>query len=154
MACIDTFIITVTGRTRECTITVDSADKNNEWSVDDLIVGAGEIVAIVTAVAISYTVGNPAKTVFASSYEKTRTGGTGDPPDLGSITFNSEIDLGGGALAMKNNTVTIGLPTYSQSAADVLGATGVDKWDVSLYIRGDSESIAGSPSNLTPENPT
>lgn len=170
MACLDSFSIAITGRDLECKIRIKSSEQQSdaaaiastggtvskEFGVDGLIDQAsGDTLSqiVTTAVTAVYYVGSPARTVFASSWTKMRTG-SGTAKDLGSISFvPTAPDVSGGSTDLKTVIVSVGLPVYSQAEADALGASGSDNYTVTIYIRKSDEAIGGNPDNLDPPNP-
>ena len=157
MACADQFAILIIGADVECTLTV--TDDSKSFGIEKLIDATGDdpltlSPTIVTAVGFTYTVGSPARSVFASSWSSARSGAAGSPKPLGGISFTDPAspDLSGASNEVKTGEVTVGLPIYTQAEADALG-TGQENYTVTLYLRKSDEGIAGSPSNLNPPNP-
>lgn len=146
--CSQTFTVQVTGADEPCTIEIDSDDRNKRYDVDEVSDGLN------VEIDFTYTVGAPARSVFASSYTKSRSGGSGTTPDLAGRTFSKTPDTSLGAQAEDRATLTVQLPAYGGTPTTEL-SDGTDTYDVIIYLREATDRIGGDspPSNLDPANP-
>lgn len=121
---------------------------NQSIDLDDALPG------VIRSIPFTYTVGKPKRTVFASSYEKTRMGGaSGEPPDLGARSFSHQPWPNLGPDEVDDAVFNVEIPAYSNEV-DPIG-TGTDTYDITLWLREANVRIGGNnpPPNLEPPNP-
>ena len=147
--CSSAFSISVRGAEVPCRMEVDSDDQTHNFGVAD--VADGENVTV----EFAYEIGSPKRSVFASSYTKSRTGGTsGSAPDLGVRSFSKTPDQSLAADEEDTAEFTVAVPAYSGDPTTQLG-TGTDNYNITLWLREATVRIGGQnpPANLEPPNP-
>lgn len=148
LPCSDFFSINVNGGDIDCTINMKSALENQSIDLEDALPG------VIRAIPFTYSVGKPKRTVFASSYTKTRMGGaSGVPPDLVSRRFNHQPWPNLEPKEVDDAVFYVEIPSYSDEV-DPIG-TGTDTYDITLWLREANVRIGGDnpPDNLEPANP-
>lgn len=147
--CSSSFSISIVTAEVPCRMEIESDDQSHSIDVDDVLDGTTVTVDFV------YEIGNPKRSVFASSYTKSRTGGTsGDPPDLGARSFSKTPDQSLAADEEDDAQFSVVIPAYSGTEETNLG-TGSDTYDITLWLREATVRIGGNnpPANLEPPNP-